>query len=477
MTLMSRDEVLERLETNDPRSAPFRGKEIMGSDFFRHVFRRAVNFSGAIFKDVADFTEAAFLEKADFKGAVFQQGVSFFGGTFHGDADFSWCRFVDKAYFWRTHFSGKTTFLQATVQPSDQSQTSGFLYPGEANFSWAFFSDQTDFYRTHFHGPTYFWRTVFGAGVTFTEAKFESSVVFEGTEDEVCIARRDFTSRSLFDLLLSRGIIWLDRETEGYHDYAHFNSIGTREALRHRLEREGFQADQAAEIEAVWQRYAKKMFTSSDDVSFENVVFQKPDHARFMRVNLDKCLFSGSNIDQVDFTDVRWDERSTFLWLSKRRAVRDEHYAETRHNHALVARLYHDLRKNYEASDHYQEAGEFYYGEMEMKRLVQPAILRNISLTAIYKYLSGYGEQHGLALLWLISAVFIFFPALYLASGVADEAVRAIVHSLEVSTFLEGNPGMTEALLGRFIEGCQRILVSLLAGLFVLAIKRKFERK
>lgn len=112
-----------------------------------------------------------------------------------------------------------------------------------------------------------------------------------------------------------------------------------------------------------------------------------------------------------------------------------------------------------------------------MRRLSQPKFLRNISLTAIYKYLSGYGEQHILALMWLGFAMIMVFPVLYLVSGNVQDPIQALLRSLEVSTFLEKQSQTTTTVPGRFIEGFQRIFVPFQAGLFLLAIKQQFGRK
>jgi hypothetical protein len=158
-------------------------------------------------------------------------------------------------------------------------------------------------------------------------------------------------------------------------------------------------------------------------------------------------------------------------------AVRDEHYAKTAGDYRLVEKLYRQLRKNYEGKGAYAEAGDFHYGEMEMRRLAQPAALRHISLAALYKYLSGYGEQHGLALFWLLFAVFVLFPALYLLAGAFGEPAGAVLHSLEISTFLKPESAAPVPMAGRFVEGCERIAVPVQAGLLLLAIKRHYARQ
>jgi hypothetical protein len=97
--------------------------------------------------------------------------------------------------------------------------------------------------------------------------------------------------------------------------------------------------------------------------------------------------------------------------------------------------------------------------------------------------MSAYGERSGLALFWLIAAIFLFFPLLYILSGYSQQISRAVLHSLEVSAFLESSkdsgasPGAIVPIAAKFVAGFQRLAVSVQAGIFALAVQRKFSRK
>jgi len=441
---------------------------------FRQTLQDPIDLRGKVFMEPVTFTDVTFVARANFMGAVFQQGASFFGCTFQDGADFSWTRFFGKAYFWRAHFLGPTTFRQMAVKPADQPQDD-FLYPGEANFSWAFFTHEADFFRAHFHGPAYFWRTVFRESTNYGQTGFEVDAHFEGTQHAICIARRDFADRELFDVMLSKGLITLDEETVGFHDYAHFPNVTSLEGLRAHLADLG--DPRIGEVELVWKKYAHKMFPEGQDTLFTNAYFRAPGNVNFMHVNLDRCIFSGSNVGMANLVDVQWDCRREFLSFYQRRALHDEHYVRHNRDYTFIAKIYHELRKNHESLGRYDEAGDFYYGEMEMKRMAQPLLLQYVSIIAAYRYLSGYGEQYVLALFWLIALLFAVFPVLYIAANISNDLAEAIVHSLEVSTFLEKNTTGTVLILGRLVEGFQRIVVPVQAGLVLLAIKQKFERK
>jgi hypothetical protein len=83
----------------------------------------------------------------------------------------------------------------------------------------------------------------------------------------------------------------------------------------------------------------------------------------------------------------------------------------------------------------------------------------------------------------MIAAIFVFFPLLYMLSGYSHEIWRAILHSLETSTFLEGSKEAgtaakdTVPIAAKFVAGFERIAVPVQAGMFALAVQRKFARK
>jgi hypothetical protein len=133
----------------------------------------------------------------------------------------------------------------------------------------------------------------------------------------------------------------------------------------------------------------------------------------------------------------------------------------------LVAELYQQLKKNYDDRRDYWTAGDFHYGEMEMKRMATPqpnrlshwfaeeikSFLasekqhfvarwakkrgysernfhvfrrewhRHLGLAAWYKYASEYGESYGRPALWL-AGFLLLFMLLYPISGL-HPAIRA----------------------------------------------------
>jgi len=91
--------------------------------------------------------------------------------------------------------------------------------------------------------------------------------------------------------------------------------------------------------------------------------------------------------------------------------------------YGLVAELYQQLKKNYDDKRDYWTAGDFHYGEMEMKRLASPKrnrllrwLHRHLGLVAWYKYASEYGESYARPAALLIG-VLVAFSLLYPVAG------------------------------------------------------------
>jgi hypothetical protein len=197
-------------------------------------------------------------------------------------------------------------------------------------------------------------------------------------------------------------------------------------------------------------------------------------------------------------------------------------------NFRLVAELYHQLKKNYDDRQDCWTAGDFHYGEMEMRRLDSPQrskLLRwlhsNVGLVAGYKYASEYGESYVRPGLWL-SFVLVLFTLLYPATGLRYHAQANMTsewtpvrgnsqsgHAVDLTyghplrgaedkrelwlarLALVGHSGMTSLYVaafqkdltyepsypwGRLLALVEVMFVSAFAALFLLALRRRFKR-
>ncbi|MBZ5668922.1 MAG: pentapeptide repeat-containing protein [Acidobacteriia bacterium] len=370
--------------------ATFTQKAIfMGATFTHHTdfggaaFTRYADFSRAKFTQDAHFYSAKFAQGAHFYSAKFAQGANFYRATFTENADFSWATFTQGASFGSATFACGADFAQVT-------------FGSKADFGAASFSGTADFHNSTFAGLANFSTTRFLGDAKFVEVHFEAECSF-----------------------------WLS-EFKGIADFHH-----------------------AAFGDAV-------EFRETTISNFENYLpapifvlakFAKPESVVFYKTYLGRALFHNCDVSRFYFSSVRWRGRSG----NGKRMVFDEVVDTQDHaagalrteddnpndrNYDLIAELYQQLKKNYDDRRDYWTAGDFHYGEMEMKRLATPKPNRlsrwlkemglagprfdvfrrrwhqQVGLAALYKGASEYGESYERPLLWLL-VVLLFSTVLY----------------------------------------------------------------
>jgi len=371
--------------------------------FYRAFFSGSADFSGAAFCEGAIFSEATFLQHANFLGSVFmKEGV------------FAWATFVQGASFITVRFME------------------------EARFHWARFAHATNFSGTTFSGDAHFNSAVFAGDVLFN--------VIRPTAPP--------------------------RTTNTGHTTRRFPFIATVFEKRADLQEATFNG--RAEFR---QTRFREDATGEPGIMLSSARFDKPRLVIFYDVYLGQALFHNCDVSEFQFTKVRWRERP-----NGKRMVFEEHKSlrvdqvdtvallsggsgTDELNYGLIAELYQQLKKNYDDRKDYWTAGDFHYGEMEMKRRATPNpnrlsrwiagrmktrlakespgslarlvknkgysernfhVLRQkwhrrMGLAAWYKRASEYGESYGRPLVWF-SAVLALFMFLFPIWGLRPAA-------------------------------------------------------
>ena len=425
-----------------------------------------VIFYATTFPRPIDLHDVTFEGGVSFRRCVFQQNVTFRGACFLGKAVFWWCGFKHEADFEAAVF--------AKLEKGARSNTDN----GKADFSWSRFEQNANLLWAQFEGPAFFWRTIFEKSANLG-ATFRMDVVFEGDSKFIRVGRSDFRSNpGLIELLHAEKLLSPDNEDRFS---ASMDAADLRD-LEEKLRKHNVSDEIIRSLNSDLARITANMF-SAEGTSFRGAKFFQPHEVKFRNLDLGNCCFLDSNAGQATFQNVTWDRQPTLFGATSRRAVCDERAPAkgklSMQTLRALGTLYNDLRVSHEEKALFEDAMDFQYGEMETKRRAQPTPLRFLSLTAWYRYLSAYGTRPGLALLWLLIAVFLVFPGLYLWTGYAHHVVDAVIHSLETSAFMAAarNSDDPVSIAARFISGFERLLVAFQAGLFVLAVQRKFGRK
>ncbi len=195
-----------------------------------------------------------------------------------------------------------------------------------------------------------------------------------------------------------------------------------------------------------WNNAQLSEQTSKEEISFTDIKLHNSVRIDFDNIDLHRWSFLGSDISRINFKDCTWvgvsgmkecygRSKSTSMLYDELKEKWDYkpfrnkwlHIAnidpETEKKYKEVLSLYRKLRINYESKLQYQEAGAFYIGEMEMRRLL---LLQNNKRKIIsdfeyffmwlYKFLSDYGENY-LKILGRFTAMVVIFAIFFMFTG------------------------------------------------------------
>lgn len=254
----------------------------------------------------------------------------------------------EEKYFRQPIFFAKATFYeQANFSKTifmKEADFSDVVFLKEANFRGATFCGKVDFLSAKFCTDTTFVSANFSKISYFTQARFYGKANFRGAK---------------------------------FGDGAEF-------------------------IETVF--IAKTSFTYS--------LFEQPNKVTFDKSDLSHVSFADCDITKIRFEDkIIWRGKDGFTIIEEE-WIKDKLKGEERNESPyisleLVLSVYRNLRENYEFRLRYDDAGNFFKKEMELKRKYRekksqngPTLItknnwftRQFSLTGLYYHLSKYGES------------------------------------------------------------------------------------
>jgi uncharacterized protein YjbI with pentapeptide repeats len=475
--------------------------------FIEAEFRQDAYFTEATFRQDADFSMATFTQKADFSRATFTEVADFSAAAFARDANFVKAIFTDTADFGQLIFGQLANFSQATFTRDanfsgasflDEASFSGATFTQDAHFEEAIFAQDSSFDRATFSQDAHFNGARFTPGADFFEATFTHAADF---------SRATFTQDVFFGSAKFLGGASF-RETQ--------------------FRRDGAQAPGPV---------------------FSLAQFSHPEAVVFYKTYLGQALFHNCDVSRLTFSSVEWRRREgrgkrmvfeevVDLSHESANALKPTEGSPDERDYGLIADLYQQLKKNYDEKKDYWTAGDFHYGEMEMRRLssrtrnpVARWLHSHAGLVAWYKYVSQYGESYLRPVAWIVGVLLAFallFPIVGLhydpsrgsrqvtggrapspsqpeSASLSGESSPAIVLTyrhpihrpddaskpLKAELRLFGNSCVTALDIaafqkervyepaypwGRLLILLEMILTSTLFALFLLAVRRQFRR-
>lgn len=452
-----------------------RGK--YGDKFSRFVFAESVDFHKSKFNE-ADFSAVRFTSGANFSESKFEGRTNFRAANFGEMTIFEWTLFVYWADFHGAQFGGVALFTRSKF-----ARTADFMdahFDNRASFSGCEFEAEADFVGTHFTGRGDFLSTEFGGGARFEHSQFGAGANFMGAE----FSRAASFGATHFNLMADFTSTHFNREAEfgfaGFSGEVRFwGTRFTEKADFHHGHFHGrtlfFGANKNNRIVTVF---------SDVQVDFRHAILERPDALSIRDADLGKCRFLGTDLRKAEITGAKWPK------IGRRFGVYDEvvllEKGETR-AWSHIERLYRELKQNYEDRKDYERAGDFHYGEKEMRRKNPDTSWGLWFVLSAYWLVSGYGERWVRPLLWLagllvISTIGYLWFGLSLKGSSAAlmwwtglDLATALEYSMRVMTLLKPD-NLVPVGWSRAVNLVQSLLGPVLIGLFALALRQRLRR-
>ncbi len=471
------------------------------SDFTRATFGDRFHFGDATLGPDLTFVGARFGESVQFTKTTFDRGADFTDSRFEDGADFRDTTFAAQPVFIRTRFGGGASFKSAGFGPDSafhgaalgaECDFGACVFDVGSSFQNAHFGERAEFGGAEFRGDAVFDGSVFGSGASF------GPLVVHGC---LKVNRSRFDEVARFDVAAT----WVDASSARFHSGgilrvrwaqvdlsgAVFTQRTTLSMLSAPIEAEHLDFDPSPASDPT----PRVVSLRGADVGFLTV----------SQVDMAICRFLGAhNLEGLRLEGApQLAHAPTWLGQQGRLAIAEEHQwrAECRtrgwsdvvpiappatFDLSLVplvrlASIYRSLRKGREDIKDAPGAADFYYGEMEMRRLSLSSLADRLVLFA-YWLLSGYGLRTSRALVWFGIVVLIFSLAFWLIGlskfpgwTINGWLLGLQTSVLSASSLLRPAPEGLSAV-GQVLDAILRVAGTGLLGLAVFSLRGRIRR-
>jgi hypothetical protein len=222
------------------------------------------------------------------------------------------------------------------------------------------------------------------------------------------------------------------------------------------------------------------------EVNFRRVVIDPPDAVTFLEADLTKCQFRDTDLRKVQLVGVTWPQKGQRIVVYDEIALVKSGDGSTR-PWPQIERLYRELKQNHEDRRDDERAGDFHYGEKEMRRQNPDTAWGLRLFLTLYWLFSGYGERYLRPLLWA-GLLFVASTIGYMWWGLRPNAggsslawtypwdwLRAAYYSFRVMTLLKSDDWVP-LRYAQLVNTFQTLLGPTFLGLFALALRQRLKR-
>lgn len=140
------------------------------------------------------------------------------------------------------------------------------------------------------------------------------------------------------------------------------------------------------------------------------------NHAKLADADLLGAMLEGTKLEEVDWGAVAVQERSAHQMVAEGKQ------SEAARLYKEAEEVYRNLRRTYDSSGYFQDAGRFFYREMVMRRKLMPRWSAQRFWSKLVDLVCGYGESPPRVLLFSFfsifgAAVFYLFLGVHTAHG------------------------------------------------------------
>lgn len=277
----------------------------------------------------------------------------------------------------------------AGLRPDKKLNFSGATFAGEVSFKFKVFEKEVNFENVTFQGDVSFSQTVFWGAVKFSGARFEGRGI------------SDFSAAEL------RSIAYF----EGVRFYSSITFANAKFSQNARFKEAQFYRDAVFTGEHLF----------ADGADFSNARFSG-SRAEF-NTDMSQVSLIGTILHNVDFTQSTWGRKKERLryersiCIDELNATRNDDYQKA----AEAAMVCCNVKQCYQRTGNYDEAGCFYYGEMELKRKLARG--RKRCLIDLLRRTCGYGERPSLVLLNAFLVIFLW-AVIFSFTGISTHGVE-----------------------------------------------------
>ncbi|WP_226487671.1 pentapeptide repeat-containing protein [Streptomyces parvulus] len=406
------------------------------------AFRSPISFASAVFEGMAYFIEVQFLQGVEFDGAKFQDSAFFEDAKFHEVTSFDGATFEAWATFERAHFGNDVFFQEVQFEKAAFDSAS---FTEWALFKGATFSAKASFARAQFQKIAEFQGVKFGNVASFSETEFMQIAHFDdaASDADMVFNRARFTELPRLGPIRCKG--HLDLSHTRFDQPVLLIADASSALIRHTI----FLSHASAQLTGANLDLTHAVLNQPMDIigtpatiDFETGSIQSVSVSSLRGVDcamltlagvsLTNCTFSGAvHLDQLRL-EGRWHFNASphgFSFTPPFRYTRRQVIEEERRRRSLSGRrnsqivwgsppidrstprhdalaiIYRQLRKSREDAKDEPGAADFYFGEMEMRRLSRNWSTSERWLLQVYWLLSGYGLRASRALGWLCLAM------------------------------------------------------------------------